>query len=166
MHPYLLSITKEFKKNANPLKAADFHAYMMQQFDFFGIKTPQRRHLCKIHFKTHPIKTAKELELIVKEAWNLHLREYQYYAIELLIHNKKLWNEKTITLIHFCLSTKSWWDTVDPMIAGLLAPYFAMYPQHIIPYSAKWNKSNNMWLQRCSIMFQKHFKSNTDKALL
>ncbi|MBS1590806.1 MAG: DNA alkylation repair protein [Bacteroidetes bacterium] len=166
MHPHLISITKDFEKNANALKAADFHKYMMGNFNFFGIKTPLRRHLCKIHFRHHIVCTTKEMNDIVKEAWALDLREYQYYAIELIIANKKLWNEETIELIDFCMSTKSWWDTIDPIDAGILADYFKNFPQHIKPYSLKWNDSDNIWLQRSSIIFQKHFKKDTDCVML
>ncbi|MBA4196501.1 MAG: DNA alkylation repair protein [Chitinophaga sp.] len=166
MHPYLISITKDFEKAANALKAEDFHKYMMGNFNFFGIKTPLRRQICKTHFRNHSLKKYEELQQLVEEAWALDLREYQYYAIELIIANKKLWTDKTIELIDFCLSTKSWWDTVDQIDASILPDYFKIFPQHIQPYTEKWNSSDNIWLQRSSIVFQKNFKHETNTALL
>jgi len=155
MHPYLVSITNDFLKEANALKAEDLHKYMMGNFNFFGIKTPLRRQLCKVHFKNHPVKDEEELYQLVKEAWALDMREYQYYAIDLVIANKALWNNTTIELIDFCLSTKSWWDTVDPIDASILPDYFKTFPEHIAAYTSKWNSSNNIWLQRSSIVFKK-----------
>lgn len=53
------------------------------------------------------------------------------------------------------------------MIASsLVGELFKIYPELIIPYTSKWIKSSNMWLQRSAILFQLGYKEKTDKELL
>lgn len=166
MHPYLLPINKTFKAKADPVKAAGMKAYMLNQFAFFGIPAPERRKLSKAHYKQYPINDLKELEAIVKECFLLPEREYQYFGVELFAFHQKLWKSSSIKLISYCLIHKSWWDSVDHIASEWLGVYFKQYPEQIIPVTGKWNLSDNIWLQRSSIMFQKAYKKETDTQLL
>jgi 3-methyladenine DNA glycosylase AlkD len=166
MHPYLISITSIFNQHANAEKAAWSKAYMLNQFEFFGLVTANRRALSKDYMKQHPLSSLKELEAIVKECFTLPQREYQYFAVELMSFNKKFWKESTIKLMEHCIAQKSWWDSVDHIASECLTYYFKTFPEQIIPVTSKWNSSNDIWVQRSSIMFQKAFKQNTDTALL
>ena len=166
MHTYLLAITQAFRKQAHAETAAGMKAYMLYQFDFFGIKTPERRSLCKQHYNTYPVKNLKELESIVRECFLLPKREYQYFAIELFSFHKKLWQASSIRMIEFCLTHKSWWDSVDHIASEWLGSYFKQFPEKIAAVTGKWNRSDNIWLQRSSIMFQKSYKKDTDTVLL
>lgn len=166
MHSYLLPITKAFKQNANAENAAGAKAYLLHQFEFFGLKTPLRRALSKEHYKRYTVTSIQELETIVKDCWQQKQREYQYFAIELIAHNKKLITTSSIELFEYCITHKSWWDSVDAIFAEVLDKYFRLFPEQIIPVTSSWNQSDNIWLQRCSIMFQKAFKKNTDTKLL
>jgi len=68
--------------------------------------------------------------------------------------------------MEYCIIHKSWWDSVDHIASECLTDYFKIFPEQIFPVTSTWNTSNNMWLQRSSIMFQKAFKQKTDTALL
>jgi 3-methyladenine DNA glycosylase AlkD len=166
MHPYLIPISKTFKENANEWYATNAKAYLLHQYSFFGIKAPVRRSLSKTHYKTYPIHNLNELETIVLECWQLPEREYQYFALELMGFHKKLWTPDIIGLIEYCLITKSWWETVDGICSEVLDKYFRLYPQQIAIITSRWNASDNIWLQRSSIMFQRTLKKNTDIELL
>jgi len=166
MHPQLKAITTSFLWHADATKAAGMEAYLLHQFKFFGLQTPIRRQIFKAHFKQYGLVDLKELELIIKEAWALPEREYQYFAIELYSFHKKLWNKSSIHLMQFCLINKSWWESVDSIIAKWLSDYFKQFPEQIIPITGQWNNSPNIWLMRSSILFQKSFKQNTDEQLL
>jgi 3-methyladenine DNA glycosylase AlkD len=166
MHSYIIPIEKKFRQQANAENANGMKAYLLNQFEFFGLKTPARRALCKEHYKQYPVKDLKELETIVKECFSLAQREFHYFAIELFGHHKKLWQPSSIKMMEYCLLHKSWWDSVDGMASEWLGPYFKLFPEQIVPVTLKWNLSKNMWLQRSSIMFQKAYKKNTDTALL
>lgn len=166
MHPYLIPVCKIFTTAADKERAVGAKAYMLNQFEFYGIVTAQRRKLSKEYMKANPLTAMKELEKIVKACWDLPERDYQYFAVELISFHKKIWTPTIIQLIEWCLVRKSWWDSVDHIASECLTDYFKLFPQQIQPITSKWNKSSNIWLQRSSIMFQKAFKKDTNKELL
>jgi 3-methyladenine DNA glycosylase AlkD len=165
-HPYLKEIQKIFVANGNQLIAKGAKAYLLNQFEFYGIKTPLRRQLCKAFYKTHPIKDHTELSKLIKECFNEPQRELHYFAIELLGHHKKIWSIKTIPLIEWMITHQSWWDSVDSTNTHVISKFFLLHPEHIEAYTSKWNQSSNKWLIRMSILFQLTYKTKTDTNLL
>ena len=165
-HPYLKEIQKIFLANGDQLIAKGAKAYLLNQFEFYGIKTPLRRQLCKAFYKTHPIKDHTELSKLIKECFNEPQRELHYFAIELLGHHKKIWSIKTIPLIEWMITHQSWWDSVDSTNTHVISKFFLLHPEHIEAYTSKWNQSNNKWLIRMSILFQLTYKTKTDTNLL
>lgn len=165
-HPYLKLIQKIFAANADATIAKGAKAYMLNQFEFYGIKTPLRRSLSKAFYKSNTIKDHTELSTLVKECFNEPQRELHYFAIELLGHHKKLWSIKTLPLIEWMITHKSWWDSVDSTNTHVISKFFLLYPEHIETYTNKWNQSSNIWLIRMSILFQLTYKTKTDKNLL
>jgi len=166
MHPYIKEIAKIYKANADSKNAAGAKAYLLNQFEFYGIKTPLRRILCKAFYKTHPIKDHDELSLIVKECLEQPQRELHYFAIELVGYHKKLWSKKTLPLIEWMITHNSWWDSVDSTNTHVISKFFIQFPEYIPSYTSKWNKSTNKWLQRMSLLFQLTYKKNTNTELL
>jgi len=166
MNNYLLPLQKLLLQNANATNAAGAKAYMLNQFEYYGIKMVERRRLCKDFIKAYPVSSFNETEKIVKQAWQSPEREWQYFAIELLAHNKEQWKPSTIKTIEYCITHKSWWDTVDYMSDAWAGVYFKLFPEQTIPVTGKWNTSENMWLQRASLLFQKKYKQTTDEKLL
>jgi 3-methyladenine DNA glycosylase AlkD len=166
MHPYIKPIQQLFEQHANASDAVGMKAYMLHQFEFYGIKTPIRRKLDKDFAKAHPIVQQTELSAIVTELFKLPQREYHYCAIELLGHHHNIWNENIIDTIEFCLITNSWWDSVDHVAIECFPRYFKLFPHQKLLITKQWNQSSNIWLQRSSIMFQRTFKQATDSKLL
>jgi 3-methyladenine DNA glycosylase AlkD len=68
--------------------------------------------------------------------------------------------------MEYCLVHMSWWDSVDGIASEWLGLYFKTFPEQIIPVTSKWIASNNIWLQRSCILFQKTYKKTTDIQLL
>ncbi len=165
-HPYLKKIQKIFAANADATNAKGAKAYLLNQFDFYGIKTPLRRQLCKEFYKANPIKDHNELSTIIKECFNEPQRELHYFAIELLGHHKKLWSKKTLPLIEWMITHNSWWDSVDSTNSHVIGKFFLTYPEYIDEYTSRWNRSSNKWLQRMSILFQLMYKDKTNTTLL
>ncbi len=166
MHAYLIPLNNTFKQQTNHIKAIEMKAYLLHQFVFFGLQTPERRKICKAYFHDYPIHHLKDLENIVKSCFALPQREFHYFAIELFSYHNKLWKISSIKLMEYCLLNKSWWDTVDGIASEWLGLYFKMFPEKIQSVTLSWNTSSNKWLQRSSIMFQKANKKNTDTELL
>jgi len=165
-HPYLKEIQKIFLANGDQLIAKGAKAYLLNQFEFYGIKTPLRRQICKAFYKTHPIKDHTELSKLIKECFNEPQRELHYFAIELLGHHKKIWSIKTIPLIEWMITHQSWWDSVDSTNTHVISKFFLLHPEHIEACTSKWNQSSNKWLIRMSILFQLTYKTKTDTNLL
>ena len=166
MNLYIEPLATQLNLIANKLKAEGAKAYMKNQFDFLGIPTPERRRICKTWIKTMGLLPQGELQKIVSELWKLEEREYQYCAIELMAYHKRQWNIEIISLFEHCITHKSWWDTVDFIATECLGPYFKLFPENIVPITGGWNRSDNIWLQRSSLLFQKAYKKTTDLELL
>ena len=166
MHSFIEPLASQLKSLADREKAFFMKAYMKDQFDFFGIQTRERRRVCKNYMKQNAVKDEKELTAIVKELWRLSEREFQYFGIELLSFHKRIWNRGIIQLFEYCITNKSWWDTVDFIAADCTGPYFKIFPEQVIPVTGRWNSSTTIWLQRSSLLFQKSYKKETDTNLL
>ena len=165
MHPYLTPLIKSFEQHADGENAKAMKAYMLNQFDFYGLKALVWRKLSKEYFRIS-LPPFEEVESIVKDCFEHPKREMQYVAIELLACYQKQWTKETISVIEYILTHKSWWETVDHAATALTGPYFKKFPQQKTKITTKWNKHSNIWLQRSSIMFQKMYKKETDIELL
>ncbi len=163
---YLNPLKLAFKKAANKQNAIGMKAYMLNQFEFYGIKTPQRDAIVKAFLKINRIQNYTELGEVVKHMWSQKEREWQYAAIDIFRSHQLLWKNNAFQLIQYCLTHKSWWDTVDGIGSDWLPKYFSLFPKKQIPITSKWNQSNNIWLQRSSILFQRSYKKNTNTQLL
>jgi 3-methyladenine DNA glycosylase AlkD len=107
-----------------------------------------------------------DLVQTVKELWALPEREFQYFAIELMAFHKKVWEQEVIELFEYCIVNKSWWDSVDFICTECVSPYFKKYTPRRKEITNRWNKSDNIWLQRSSLLFQKGYKKDTDTKML
>lgn len=165
-NPYILPLTMAFEAAADPGNAVFQKAYMRDQFEFFGLKTDTRREITRNYFNSFSPSDHDLLEQIVRELWALPQREYQYAAQELLHHHKKIWTEKTISLIEFCITHRSWWDTVDYLNSYGTGVFFQKFPKQREKITGRWNRSDNIWLNRGSLLFQLKYKEKTDTELL
>jgi len=165
-HLYLTKIKKIYAANADATIAKGAKAYLLNQFEFYGIKTPLRRKICKDFYKVNPIKDHNELSRLIKECFDEPQREIHYFAIELLGHHHKIWSKKTIPLIEWIVTHQSWWDSVDSLNSFVISKFFVQFPDEIESTTSKWNQSSNKWLQRMSLLFQLTYKKKTNTTLL
>lgn len=166
MEEYIKTLEIEFKKIANNEIAIQQKAYLKNQFDFYGIKTPLRRKIQKPFFESDVLPKKSDLEKIVKKLWAKPQREYQYFTQELLFQYRKKFEKDDIKILEFMITHKSWWDTVDLISSKLVGEYFKIYPFQKNKYINKWLSSNNIWLQRTCVLFQLNYKEALDKELL
>lgn len=166
MKDFITTLSAEFKKNANATIASGQKAYMRDQFEFYGIKTPKRREKQKPFLVKEYLPPKKDLEKIVKTLWNKPQREYQFFAMELVQKYVNQFEKKDMALLEFIVTHKSWWDTVDFIAVKLIGEYFKLYPSLRKQYVKKWLASKNIWLQRSALLFQLKYKKNLDTELL
>lgn len=166
VHPYLLPLIQSLGNAANPEEAVFMKKYMRHQFDFYGIKSPERKRILKDFLERQGLPEAEQIEMIVKELWDLPQREAQYAGMELLKMQVKKANEKHFELLEYCLTHKSWWDTVDYLAGHVAGSLFKTFPEKINPQVSQWMDSGNSWLQRTCLLFQLAYKKQTDAPLL
>ena len=163
---YIKKIEKALQNFTNLENAAKQKKYMKNRFDFFGLKAPIRRKATRELMKKKQRPDYKAVRIIVRKLWQKPEREYQYFAIELLERYKKQFKKDIMELFESMITNKSWWDTVDIIAKKLVGEYFRLFPKQRGRYIEKWINSDNIWLQRTSLLFQLGYKKNTDSDLL
>jgi 3-methyladenine DNA glycosylase AlkD len=166
MHPYFQPLAETYQQNAHPENAHWMKKYMKNQFEFFGIKTPDRTRINREFFAGQGLPDSRELETIVDSLMFQPQREFHYFAISLTGKMKKQWTEESWKMMEKMLLTNSWWDTVDALAAGTCGEYFKKYPQLAGEVTGTWNRHDNMWLVRSSILYQLKYKEKTDAERL
>ncbi|NOX87362.1 MAG: DNA alkylation repair protein [Chlorobi bacterium] len=166
MIDFIKILELEFRKNADPEIAAGQKAYMKNQFEFLGIKTPLRREIQRPFLTKKHLPLKNNLEQIVKTFWAKPEREFQYFAQELAQKYTDRFEKKDIKLFEFMITHKSWWDSVDFIAPKLVGEYFKVYSGQRNKYVEKWIASENIWLQRTSILFQLKYEDELDKEFL
>ncbi|TVR86129.1 MAG: hypothetical protein EA411_11310 [Saprospirales bacterium] len=64
------------------------------------------------------------------------------------------------------VTQKSWWDTVDFIASKIAGHYFIKFPDERLAAVEKWIAGENIWLIRTALLFQLHYKEDTDTHLL
>jgi len=165
MNPYAKKLKAHLAAHADPIKAAPMKAYMRDQFEYLGIKSPELAELMKEFITANGLPDLAALDPVVRELWALPQREYQYAALGLIGKLEKQLPAEFIETIEYLITTKSWWDTVDS-VKGTVGSLFKRYPAVQKKYLARWRKSPNIWLRRTTILFQMGYKKETDFDLL
>ncbi|MCR2043458.1 DNA alkylation repair protein [Anaerosalibacter massiliensis] len=166
INQYIDEIIGIFKENSNKDNIKQMEKYMKNNFQFLGIKAPQRRKISRVFLRKDNRPRYDQIEIVVKKLWELPEREYQYFACDLLEKYNKDFSREIINLFEYMIIYKSWWDTVDIISKKLVGEYFKQFPKERDEYIKKWIKSNNIWLQRTTILFQLGYKDRTDIELL
>lgn len=166
MNTYILPLVSLFESHADPAQAAPMKKYMRDQFEYLGIKTPERRELSKQFREKYGLPPVAELDAILRDLWSLPQREYQYTAIGLLERLAEQIPPDFIQTIEYLIVTKSWWDTVDSLAGEIVGIHFRRFPKVREKTLAKWRKSDNFWLRRTCILFQLNYKEEMDFPLL
>lgn len=164
---FIDELTANLKEVANNENRISMEVYMKNHFEFFGIRSPLRKAIYK-NWKPCIKNCSPEEKLeLINELWKKPQREFQYIGVDLLNSRRK--NEWTLNDIHtleFFITEKSWWDTVDLIASNAVGTYFKLYPKQIERIIPQWIYSQNLWLQRSSLIFQLKYKEDTDFELL
>ncbi len=163
---YIENLTHTFENQRNDSIAQQQKAYLKDQFEFIGLKTPLRREIQKPFLQREYLPSKSEAILIVKQLWNRPEREFHYFGQELMVKFKNKLEVDDLKLIEYMITNNSWWDTVDMIASHLVGAYFKKFPEKKYAMMLKWSRSDNMWIRRTSIIFQLKYKDQTDIKLL
>ena len=154
---------EEMIRHKNEEQAQKMSKYMLNKFEYIGIKTPERREIFKNFFKEYKNEEKIDWEF-VNNCWENKYREFQYVAADYLKNMKdKLTIDDIPKLKQFILK-KSWWDTIDnlDMTIGALA----LKDSNVNKILLEWSLDENIWLRRIAIDHQLLRKEKTNTELL
>ena len=155
----------KFEKVADKEVAEGAAAYMRNQFEFLGIKTPLRRELGKELVNAAKELSEKEIILLCKELWVQPEREFQYIACDILAKNAKRLSPGYVKRdAKWFITNKSWWDTVDS-IRTSVEVVVAANPE-LEATMFEWIKSKNIWLVRSALIHQLTLRTKTNSKRL
>lgn len=159
-----MDIIQIFYNNKNEENAVPMAKYMKNKFPFLGLKKLERVALSKEFLKEKKKSKVVDWDFIFK-CYELPEREFQYLAIDYMGKIADLFTPNDMEKIEKLITTKSWWDTVDPLsqIVGSIA---MKYPETKETTLTRWMESDNIWLKRVSILFQLKYKGKTDTEFL
>lgn len=171
----MINIIEEFRQYKNEENAEKQAAYLRHQFEFIGLKTPERRLLAKDFLKEKKADKQIDWELVF-EFWNLPEREFQYLALDYLHQMKKWFIFDDMEKIKKLIVSKSWWDTVDALdelVGHLLLTGRKQATENdstayeqVKTLVKEWAQAENFWIRRIAIDCQLSFKNQTDLELL
>ena len=155
-------IFQGLKEVANPEDAIHMKAYMKDQFEFLGVKTPVRRKLSKVFFKKNS-SLAIDWKFI-HQAWENPYREMQYVVLDYLQLKQKALTPSDLPKIKKLAQTKPWWDTIDFLCRSV--GYISLHYPETKKIVLDWSRDKDFWLRRIAIEHQLLQKEETDVQLL
>lgn len=163
---YFSSLKTLFEEHRVPEDAVRMKSYMKNLFEFYGVKSPLRKEILRTHTKSYPVPEGDKLKELVTLMWEDPHRELQYAAMDLMAKKTRKMDNSWFSFFENLILTKSWWDTVDWIAPNGSGRLFQKYPKQILPITNRWNSSDNIWLQRSSIIFQLKYRHETDFDLM
>jgi len=166
---FVHAVSKALDSIGDPDLRPWMQAYMKNQFEFLGIKTPVRRAATAEHVRRQKGATAADLLRASRLLWALPQREYQFVAVDLLGTHVKTLTPKQLPALFSLVQKKSWWDTVDSMAATVIGRIVlnarAKNPDIQIEMD-KAVQSPNLWVRRVAILHQLGWRDQTDSRRL
>ena len=154
---------EEMIQHKNEEQAQKMSKYMLNKFEYIGIKTPERREIFKNFFKEYKNKEKIDWEFVNK-CWENKYREFQYVGADYLKNVKDKLTIDDIPKLKQLVLEKSWWDTIDnlDMTIGALA----LKDSNVNKILLEWSLDENIWLRRIAIDHQLLRKEKTNAELL
>jgi len=166
MDYYINDLIQDFEDNRDDFRAERQKAYMKGHFEYYGLASPLRKEIQRPYLLRSNLPPNQQMNSIVKSLWKKPERELQYFSQELVYKYAKNYEKRDITFFEYMITTKSWWDTVDFIASNILGSYFKTYPENRVDCVNRWIASDNIWLQRSSLLFQLKYKEEVDTKLL
>jgi 3-methyladenine DNA glycosylase AlkD len=141
-------------------------AYLRNKFEFFGVTSSDRKLALKLFVNQFGLLPKNQLHDLVKILWKQPQRELHYCAMEIAYLYKKEFDAEDLVFFETLIVSNSWWDSVDYIVPKLCAAYFLKHPKELADVTKRWNKSDNIWLIRSSIIVQLMHKTKTNETVL
>lgn len=157
----LARLTRVYGAAADPVRAASMAAYMRDRYAFLGIPAPARAALGREVLTGLGRPDEADLRAVALGCWARPEREYQYFACEWLRRHARACSAGFVPTARELVTTKAWWDTVDPLAAHLVGQLVAGHPQ-LVSVMDGWIGESDLWLVRTAILHQLTYRGSTD----
>lgn len=158
-------ILKDIKKDLNAGRddgrAIKMATYMKDHFGYLGIGSPLRKKIVKDHLRRSRMLEKTQALRLVSNLWQEACREYQYVAMDILDLFTRQLTIGDLPFVESLVTTKSWWDTVDHLAAHQLGHILQGADTAEVIVEG-WLISDNIWLNRCCLLYQLFYKERTN----
>jgi 3-methyladenine DNA glycosylase AlkD len=154
-------LVQRYEAARDPGRAGPAAAYMRDQFPFLGIPAPTQRALTRTVVAGLPAPAEEDLRTVALACWELPEREYQYFACDWLRTHVKVPGPGFLATIRTLITTRSWWDTVDPLATRVVGGLVRRHPPLVAEMDA-WSREKDLWLVRTALLHQLHYGAETD----
>ncbi|MDI6105753.1 DNA alkylation repair protein [Actinoplanes sp. NEAU-A12] len=154
-----------FEEVRDPERAVGMAAYMRGRFPFLGLPSAVRRAQARLSLAGLPKPTETELRDVAMACWSRAEREFQQFACDYLTAHVKIPGPAFLDTVAELVTTKSWWDTVDPLATHVTAGLVRRHPA-LTARMDQWAEADDMWLVRTAILHQLHYREATDTERL
>jgi 3-methyladenine DNA glycosylase AlkD len=146
---------------AHAERAGEMSAYMRGQFAYLGIPTPQRRKTAIVLIRALKPVAAGELRLVAEALWRRREREYQYIAVDLLMHHCAVLTARDLPWLLELAQKKAWWDTVDSIVkvVGRIVRRDLVQGQRAMDRALR---AKSFWVRRIAMLHQLGWREETD----
>lgn len=150
-------------KNAD--RAAGMRAYMRGKFEYLGVGTPERRAAVAPLIRALKPRDAMELRRAADGLWQMHEREYQYVALDLLGRCQAVLSLVDLPWLLRLAQQKSWWDSVDALLKaiGPVVQRSGARGKRAMDAAVR---SENFWVRRIAMLHQLGLRDETDTKRL
>lgn len=165
LHEAFEHLTTDLRAVADPEKVPQMVAYMKDQFAFLGVTSPIRKATQKPFMAVARRSEPDDVLDVADRCWALEEREFQYVGCELLRARAKTFHAEDLARLHTLITSKPWWDTIDPLAAHPVGTLVMRFPE-LAKTMDIWIDDDNMWVARVAILHQLRFKQDLNQDRL
>jgi 3-methyladenine DNA glycosylase AlkD len=158
-------LVRTFGAARDPERAAPMAKYMRDQFSYLGLAAPRQQALTRTVLAGLPRPTEDDMRTVALACWDLEEREYQYFACGWLRTHVKVPGPGFLDTARTLITTKAWWDTVDPLATRVVGGLVKRHPS-LVAEMDEWSADRDMWLARTAILHQLNYGAETDTERL
>ncbi|GAA4962724.1 DNA alkylation repair protein [Actinoplanes utahensis] len=154
-------LTGAFETARDPVRAVGAAAYMRDQFPFLGLTSAVRRARATVALTGLPKPSEPDLRAVALACWAREEREFQQFACDYLTTHVRVPGPAFLDTVAELITTRSWWDTVDPLATHVVAGLVRRHPA-LITRVDEWSIAGDVWLIRTAILHQLLYRAETD----
>jgi 3-methyladenine DNA glycosylase AlkD len=144
---------QQFKRLADPERAAQEKRYLKSPFKFYGVSVPQMRAVARQFRRENRGLSKGALWDICQALWQGEFHEERALAMLLLEEYRTLLDYSDIPLLERMLRESTNWDQVDEISVHLVGSVLEK-DQRALEYLKGWSRDPSFWMRRAALLSQ------------